>query len=324
MEKEMLLQTKKSFQTDHISGNRKSFWGKLLYQRELLFIAAPFVVLVLIFNYFPLWGWIMAFQNYKPSLGVLGSPWVGLENFRRLFAYSDFYRALRNTLAISGLKYIMGFSSTIILAILLNEVRNLFMKRVVQTVSYLPHFVSWVVAANIVLTALSPNNGIINDMLLRLHIISKPILFIGNASYFWLIVALSDVWKEVGWGAIIYLAAMSGIDPQLYEAVSIDGGGRFTKIRYVTLPGIVPVIKILLIMNAGWILYAGMEQVLLLRNPTVTNVSQTLELFILTYGIQKFRYSFATAAGIFNSIVSMLLLFGANMISKKISGEKAF
>ncbi|WP_084295086.1 ABC transporter permease [Caldanaerobius polysaccharolyticus] len=303
--------------------SRKIFYKKLREQKELVFIVLPFLILLLIFSYIPLWGWIMAFQDYKPALGIRGSQWVGLQNFKMLFEDATFYQAIRNTLGISLLKYVIGFVSSITLAVLINEVRNIKFKKTVQTISYLPHFVSWVVAASIVLNVLSPE-GIINDILLKLHVVKESINFMGIPQLFWPIMAISDMWKEVGWNSIIYLAAMTAIDNELYEAASIDGAGRLRKIFSITLPSIVPTIKILLILSAGWILNAGFEQVFLLSNPMVIDYSQTLELYVYNYGIPMGRFSFATAAGIFNSVVSLVLVTFANRLSKAVSGESAF
>ncbi|HEX3045603.1 MAG TPA: ABC transporter permease subunit [Bacillota bacterium] len=293
-------------------------------QKQLLFITVPFLLFILVFNYLPLWGWIMAFQNYKPYLGISGSSWVGLEQFKLLFSDSEFFMGIRNTLAISCLKLVLNTSCAITLAILLNEVRISFFKRTVQTISYLPHFVSWVVAANLVYVALSPDGGIINELLLKFHLIKEPIMFMGENKYFWGIAALSEVWKEVGWGAIIYLAAMTSIDPELYETASIDGAGRIRRIFAITIPGIMSTIKILLVLNIGFLLNAGMQQIYLLQNSSNVEVSRILEIYILHYGIRMGRYSYATAAGIFNSIVSITLVFTANRISKRIDGEKLF
>lgn len=302
---------------------RKNFFKKLSQQKELVLIVLPFLILLLIFSYVPLWGWIIAFKNFNPAIGISNSPWVGLENFKMLFEDPTFYQSIRNTLGISILKYFLGFFSSITLAVLINEVRNMKFKKTVQTISYLPHFVSWVVAASIVLDVLSPD-GVINQLLLKFHIIKQSINFIGVPHLFWPLMALSDMWKEVGWNSIIYLAAMTAIDNELYEAASIDGAGRIRKIFSITLPSIVPTIKILLILNAGWILNAGFEQVFLLSNPMVIDYSQTLELYVYNYGIPMGRFSFATAAGIFNSVVSLAMVTLANRISKALSGESAF
>ncbi|HYH05190.1 MAG TPA: ABC transporter permease subunit [Bacillota bacterium] len=303
---------------------RNPFLQKIIDQKQLLLITLPFLLFIIIFNYLPLWGWIMAFQDYKPYLGISGSAWTGLEQFKLLFSDSEFFFGLRNTLAISSLKLVLNTFTAITLALLLNEVRNVFFKRTVQTISYLPHFVSWVVAANIVYTALSPDGGIVNEVLMRLHLVREPILFMAENSYFWGIAALSEVWQEVGWNAIIYLAAITTIDPELYESASIDGAGRLKRIFAITIPGIMSTIKILLVLNIGFLLNAGMQQVYLLQNSANIEVSQILEIYILNYGLKMGRYSYATAAGIFNSVVSVALVFAANRVSRRIDGERLF
>lgn len=308
----------------HPKGGReiRPFFKQLNKQRDLLFMCLPFVVLVFIFNYLPLWGWLMAFQNYKPHLGVRGSEWVGLKHFKDLFSDKSFWLVLRNTLAMSSLKLVFGFLSAIILAILLNELHVQWFKRTVQTISYLPYFISWVVAANLVMTALSPEGGIVNNLLMFLGVIDQPKLWLGVPRYFWWIIVFSDMWKNVGWNAIIYLSAMTSIDPELYEAANIDGAGRLKRIWHITLPGIRPVFTVLLIMNLGWILNAGFEHQLLLMNPIVREVAEVIDIFVLRYGMNMGRYSFATAAGIFKSVVSIIMLVVADLVVQKLNGDE--
>jgi len=191
----------------------RTFWHRVKQQKMLIFMTIPFLVHVIIFRYVPIWGWLMAFQNYWPGKSILQQTWVGLENFRLLFNDAVFYQVLRNTLAMSIIKLVLGTVSSIILALMLNEVRIMWFKKSVQTISYLPHFISWVVAANLVRDALSTDGGIINEVLMRLGIIKQPIMFLGIPALFWWIIGVSHVWKEVGWGAIIYLAAIAAIDP---------------------------------------------------------------------------------------------------------------
>lgn len=307
--------------TNNRKAARQDFIRRCKKQKILIIMSSIFIVYVFIFNYLPIWGWLMAFQEYKPGLGISKSQWVGLKQFKLLFTDNNFINVMRNTLGISALNIIFGYLTAIILAIFLNEVKNIGFKRIVQTISYLPHFVSWVVAANIVMWALSTDNGIINTILLKLHLIKDPILFLGLPQYFWGIITASNVWKEVGWNAIIYLAAMTAIDPSLYEAASIDGAGRIKRILHITIPGIWPTVRILLIMQCGWILNTGFEQILLLQNPITFKTSDVLDTFTLRYGISMGRYSFAAAAGIFKSVISIILLLTANGISKKVSGE---
>lgn len=304
-----------------VANKQRSFWRKLADQKQLLVLSIPFMLLIFVFNYVPIWGWLLAFKNYTPGTGIMSSPWVGLKNFKEVFADPDFFVALRNTLAISGLKLVFSFASAITLAVMLNEVKNVLFKRTVQTISYLPYFVSWVVAANIVFMSLSPDDGIINQVLVWLHLIKEPIAFMGLKQYFWMIAALSNVWKTVGYSAIIYLAAMTSIDPSLYESAAIDGAGRMRRIFSITIPSIMPTIKILLILNIGWIMTSGFEQIFLLGNASVEEVSRTIEIYVYNYALKYFRYSFGTAIGIFNSLISLILVLVANAISKKIDGE---
>src|SRR5690554_172771 len=300
----------------------RTFWHRVKEQKMLIFMTIPFLVHVIIFRYVPIWGWLMAFQNYWPGKSILQQTWVGLENFRLLFNDAVFYQVLRNTLAMSIIKLVLGTVSSIILALMLNEVRIMWFKKSVQTISYLPHFISWVVAANLVRDALSTDGGIINEVLMRLGIIKQPIMFLGIPALFWWIIGVSHVWKEVGWGAIIYLAAIAAIDPTLYESAMIDGAGRLKQMWYITLPSIRPTISVLLIMNLGWVLSAGFEQQYLLQNGRVIDYARVFTIYELDYGIKMMRYSFATAVGIFRSVVSLILVFSANQLAKRWGQER--
>jgi len=301
---------------------RKTFWHRVKQQKVLILMTIPFLVHVIIFRYVPIWGWLMAFQNYWPGKSILQQTWVGFENFRLLFNDPVFYQVLRNTLAMSVIKLVMGTVASIVLALMLNEVRIMWFKKSVQTISYLPHFISWVVAANLVRDALSTDGGIINEVLMSLRIIKEPIMFLGIPTLFWWIIGISHVWKEVGWGAIIYLAAIAAIDPTLYESAMIDGAGRLKQIWYITLPSIRPTISVLLIMNLGWVLSAGFEQQYLLQNGRVIDYARVFTIYELDYGIKMMRYSFATAVGIFRSVVSLILVFSANQLAKRWGQER--
>lgn len=297
------------------------FWSTFLQQKYLYMMAIPFIIWAFIFNYLPLWGWTMAFQKYKPGKSFFDQKWVGLQYFRELFQDEQFFNALRNTLAMSIMGLLAGFIIPIIFAILLNEVRQQTLKRFVQTVSYLPHFVSWVVAAGIITKMLSTDNGAVNDLLMSLHIINEPIQFMAKGQLFWGIVTASDVWKETGWNTIIYLAAISGIGPELYEAAKVDGANRLQQAKNITIPGIRTTIIILLIISIGHLISIGFEKQFLLGNNLVRDYSQTLDLYALNYGLGMGRFSFGTAINIFNSVVSVILLFVANGIFKKITKE---
>ncbi|MCX7720883.1 MAG: ABC transporter permease subunit [Dictyoglomus thermophilum] len=290
-------------------------------QKYLILMIFPFVVWLIIFRYIPLWGWITAFQNYKPGIPIFQQQWVGLKYFKEMFSDPEFYLVMRNTLAMSLLGLIFGFPLPIILAILINEIRHNTFKRTVQTISYLPHFVSWVIVASIVHAMLAPD-GVVNYALLKLGLIKQPILFFGEPKYFWWIVVFSDIWKELGWNTIIFLAAMTAINPELYEAAEVDGASRFRKIWHITLPGIMPTVIMILILSIGNIINIGFERQFLLRTSAVRNVSDVIDLYALDYGIRAGRFSFGTAAGIFKSVISLILLFSANKVSKKVTGHK--
>ncbi len=300
----------------------ENFWRKVKNQRALIIMSVPFLAHLIIFKYVPIWGWIMAFQNYWPGKGLFQQMWVGLDNFKFLFRDPVFYQVLRNTLAMSIIKLVFGMVSSITLALILNEIRLGFFKKTAQTISYLPHFISWVVAANLVRDTLSTDGGIINELLLNLHLIKEPIMFLGIPKLFWWIIGASHVWKEVGWEAIIYLAAIAAINPNLYEAAVIDGAGRLKRIWYITLPSIKPIIIVLLIMNMGYLLSTGFEQQYLLQNGRVIDYARVFTIYELDYGIKMMRYSFATAVGIFRSVVSIILVFSANYLAKILNQER--
>ena len=303
---------------------KKNLFKRMTKQKTLIIMSIPFLIYVFIFNYLPLAGWAMAFQKYKPAKGLFDQTWCGFEQFKFLFSDPTFFKVVRNTLAMSLINLTLGFICSIGFALLLNELRNLLAKKFIQTVSYLPHFLSWIIVTGIVADVLSTDGGIINQLLVSLNIINQPINFFAHTKYFWGIVGISNVWKEVGWGSIIYLSAITAISPDLYEAAEIDGAGRFQKMLNVTLPGIKSTIFILLIMNIGNILNAGFEVQYLLGNGLVQEVSQTIDIFVLKYGISLSNYSLATAAGIFKSLISVSLIFIANRFAKSAGEERLF
>ncbi|WNS43052.1 ABC transporter permease subunit [Paenibacillus sp. MMS20-IR301] len=297
-------------------------WSLIKNQKQLIWMSVPLLLYIILFAYVPVWGWTMAFQNYRPARAFSEQEWVGFKQFRFLFTDDNFLRVLRNTLAMGIINLVLGFVTAIVLALLLNEIRKVFWKRLVQTVSYLPHFLSWIIVTGIVATSLSINDGIVNIVLMKLHIISEPILWLSQGKYFWGIVGASHVWKEVGWNTIIYLAAIASIDPALYEAAEIDGASRYKKMRFVTLPGIKATIVILLIMSVGHVLEAGFEVQYLLGNGLVVDWSETIDIFVLKYGLAQGNYSLATAGGIFKTVVSVTLLLMANWTAKRLGEER--
>ena len=301
----------------------KAYFKALSKQKMLMLMSLPFLAWLIVFKYVPLWGWTIAFQKYRLGRDIFDQAWVGLDNFKFLFKEEQFYLVLRNTLVMSTINLVLGFVTAITLALLLNELRKILFKRVVQTISYLPHFISWVVAANIVQTTLAPE-GIFNVLLLQFNIIDKPVLWLGVGEYFWSILGITEVWKNVGWNTIIYLAAITSIDPTQYEAAEIDGASRIQKMLHITLPGIKSIIVILLIMNLGNILESGFEPQYLLGNGMNVEYSENLDIFVLKYGIQMNNYGLATAAGMFKTVVSFIFLIAANNIAKRLGESRLY
>ena len=301
--------------------NKKTKWMILSKQKMLILMSVPFVLYIILFRYVPLWGWTMAFQDYKPYKSFSQQTWVGLKWFVQLFTEKEFLLSLRNTVGMSLISTALGYITAIILAVFLNEVRYIGVKKFVQTVSYLPHFLSWVIVTSLVANVLSVEDGILNDILLWLGIVKQPVQWLAVQKYFWHIIGWTYVWKEVGWNTIVYLGAMTAIDPCLYEAAQIDGCGRLRKIWHITLPGIKPTIIIMMIMSAGHILDANFEMPYLLQNGMIQDVAETIDIYVLKYGFKLSRYGLATAAGIFKNAVNILLLIIANTIAKK-SGEE--
>ena len=296
---------------------RKTF----VNQRDFLFMSVPVVLYVVLFTYVPLWGWTMAFQTFKPSKPFWEQEWVGFQWFEYLFSDDSFFRIMRNTLAMSGINLVLGFVSAIGLALILNEMRLMFFKRLAQTISYLPHFLSWVVVSGLVATMLA-SDGIFNQILMNLGLIKKPLLWLGEPGAFWWIVGFANVWKEVGWNTIIYLAAIAAIDPALYEAAEMDGCNRYQKMWYITLPSILPTIMVLLIISIGFIMESGFEVQYLLGNGMNQDYSQSIDIYVVTYGLNLGNFSLATAGGMFKSVVNIILLLSANHIARKLGQER--
>ena len=312
--------------------NKVSKWHKLGKQKMLILMSVPFVLYVILFRYIPLWGWTMAFQQYKPGAKFSEQTWVGIKWFKELFkSYNastneyiwnlEFLRSLRNTVGMSLISTALGYITAILIAVFLNEVRVIGIKRFVQTVSYLPHFLSWVIVTGLVANVLSVEGGTLNNILQALHLIKKPIQWLSTPKYFWHIIGWTYVWKEVGWNTIVYLGAITAIDPCLYEAAQIDGCGRLRKIWHITLPGIKPTIIIMLIMSAGHILDANFEMPFFLKNGLIQDVANTIDIYVLKFGFNLFNFSLATAAGMFKNAVNIILLLFANWLAKR-SGEE--
>ncbi|AEE95923.1 ABC transporter permease [Mahella australiensis] len=294
----------------------QSFVRYFMQNKWLYILLIPGMAFFIIFNYIPMYGIVIAFKDFDVVKGIGASPWIGLENFRYLFKSQDFYEVFRNSLLISLYRLIWGFPAPILLAIMLNEVKNITFKRTVQTIVYLPHFISWVVIAGIVFNFLSPSNGIINYIITEVFG-GKAIPFLQKPEYFRSIIVISDIWKETGWGTIIYLAAMAGIDPELYEAAIMDGASRMQRIRYITLPGIIGTITVLFILRMGSVLRNGFEQIFLLYNPLVYEVADVFETYTYRVGLLEGRFSYSTAVGIFQSVIGLILILTTNKLAKK-------
>ena len=284
-------------------------------QRGLLVMLLPCLLVLIIFSYVPMIGLVIAFKNYSMADGILGSPWIGLENFQRLFSNPDFPRAFRNTIVISFLRLVFGFCSPLILALMLNELRITWYKRGVQVLTYLPYFFSWVMLGGIFLMLFSIN-GPINAVLKTVGI--TGISFLGSDKWFIVILIATGIWQVVGYGAVIYLAALAGISPTLYEVAAIDGAGRWRQTLHITLPCLVPTMVVLFILSLGHILNAGFDQIYNMYNPLVYDVADILDTYVLRRML-SFDYDLATAAGLFKSVIGLLLIVSANWITRRFS-----
>lgn len=293
-------------------------------QFQLQSMIVPCALFTLVFSYLPMGGIIMAFQDYNIFKGFFGSRFVGLKQFEQFFLDPNVLLALKNTMGMNVLGLVLGFPIPIIFALLLNEMRNLRFKKLTQTISYLPHFVSWAIFGGLIITILNPDSGFLNQVLIWLGVIKDPVLFIAKPEYFWFIAVLSGILKEFGWGSILYIAAMAGINPELYDAGIVDGAGRFNLMRYITLPSIAPTMIIMLIFAISYITSSDFDRSWILMNPLNASSSEVLATYTFKLGIQNMRYSFATAIGLTQSIVSIILLVSANFVAKKASGSSLF
>ncbi len=293
----------------------------LVNQRELWIMLIPVLLYFILFKYLPMGGVIIALQRYSPFKGIAGSPWVGFEYFRQFFTSIYFGRVLRNTLMIGLFDLVFGFPAPIILALLLNGLRNKAFKKVTQTVTLLPHFVSYVVVAGIALNMLSPSTGVVNAFRMKMGLDS--IYFMQESKYFWGIFTGIRIIKESGFAAIIYLAALTAIDPTLYEAARCDGASRPQQLRYVTLPGIIPTIIIMFIIKVGKIISISFEQVLLLQNDVILDTSEVISTLVYRRGLVNADYSYATAVGLFETFVALVLVLSSNALARRMKSESS-
>lgn len=298
---------------------QKSLFKYIITNKWLYILLLPAVLYLLIFNYLPMFGIVIAFQDFNMVKGIFHSDFIGLENFALLVKEPRFYEVFVNSVILSFYNLIFGFPMPIVIAVLLNEVKQDFFKRFVQTVSYLPHFISWVVISGMLINYLSQSNGMVNFVIEKLG--GEKIPFLMSPKYFRGVIVVADIWKECGWGAIVYLAAMSNLDQQVYEAALIDGANRFQRMRYITVPGIMSTVITMLILRMGTIMNNGFEQIFMLQNLRNIEVSEVFETYTYKQGLMLGNFGYSTAVGLFKSVVNFFLVIATNWISRKV-GQK--
>lgn len=300
---------------------RSRLWRKLWTDRYMYFLALPGMAFLLLFEYVPMYGIVLAFQDYNPFAGILHSDFVGLAHFERLFKHPDFWLVLRNTLVISLLNLILFFPTPIVLALLLNEVRAGAFQKAVQTIIYLPHFVSWVVICSLTITLMN-SEGILTQLV---HWMGFPKLqLLLDTRLFWGMITLQSIWKEAGWGTIIFLAALAGINPELYEAARVDGANRWQQMRAITIPALMNTVVVLLLLRIGHIMSLSFDQLFIMGNPMVSSVAEVFDTYVFKAGVLQGNFSFAAAVGLFKSLVGLVLILGSNFVAKKTSDNYLF
>ena len=307
-----------------IAANRRHpFLTSLIEQREMWHLCVPIIAWVLLFCYYPMYGLLMAFVNYTPGKQIWECGFVGLKYFKQFINGNDFWRILRNTLAMSGLNITVGFIAPILFAFMLNELGNPKVKKLVQTASYLPHFISWVVAGTMVTTVLG-TDGVVNDVLLGLGVTKTRIQFLQKGEWYWWIITIVNIWKSLGWSAIIYLSAMAGVSEELCEAGAIDGMGRLGIAIHITLPAILPTIVLLWIMQVGNVLSAGFDQHLIIGNTITQRYWEVIDTYTYRYGVQNGYYSLGTAVSLMKSVIGFVLVLITNAIARKVGDVGLF
>jgi putative aldouronate transport system permease protein len=311
------------------AGKRKGYKlsHDLRTQTELVVMIWPGILFIIVFNFFPLFGLLMAFKSYDPISGIKGiftSPWNHFDNFLLIFQSFQFWPMVKNTLGINLLGSLVGIPVTLLFAMLLNEITSTRFKSMIQTVTYLPHFLSWVIYGGLFITLLNPQEGVVNFLLVHLHLVSKPIQFLADPGNFWGLAIVTNLLKDLGWGAILYLAAMAGIDQSLYEAAAIDGAGRFKRMLHITLPGILPTLMILIIFAVSGMLNNNFTQIYVLQNSLNISASQVIDTYVYQTGLQQFQFAAATAIGLMKSALALVLLVGANYASNKLTKSGLF
>ena len=303
-----------------VNKKKKSSWKGYITHWQLVLMFLPVIFALVMFHYIPMYGIIIAFKNFKLSKGILGSEWVGLLQFQKMLKMPSFKEVFGNSIKISLLKTLFGFPAPILLSLLINEINSMPFKKTVQTISYLPHFLSWVVLGGLFRNFLSPSTGFVNDIIKAFG--GEPIFFIADPKYFVGVLIVTDIWKGVGWGTIIYLACIAGISPELYEAAKVDGANRLQRMLHITLPGLIPVISIQFILHSGSLVNAGFDQIFNLYNENVYRVADIIDTYVYRKGLIDQQYSFSAAVGLFKNIISFALVLMTNVIVKKLnSGE---
>lgn len=315
----------KQLQSDSpvVVSTRQRILRKIWRDRFMYLLILPGALFFLIYRYVPMLGIVIAFQDYSPFLGFSGSEWVGLQHFRDIFSSAEIGRVLWNTLSLSMLQILFAFPAPIILALLLNEMRSELFKRFIQSIVYLPHFLSWVVVVG-VFTIFLRGDGIVNDILKQVFGMNQSIGFLTNPDFFRPLIVLQVIWKEIGWGTIIFLAALAGVNPEIYEAASVDGANRWRRMWHITLPALRATIVIMLILRLGSVLDSGFEQIFLMLNSFNRDIGDVLDTYVYTKGVRQSDYSFATAVGLFKGVVGLVLVLGSNYIAKRMGEEGVY
>ena len=298
---------------------KQNLLNQIIKNRYIYVLAVPTVIYFIIFKLMPMFGLVIAFQDYSPAKGILGSPFVGFKHFMNLFRNKSFPFIVRNTLVINGLSLTLFFPLPILLSVMLNEVKHSKYKRVIQSILYMPHFMSWVIIGSLTFFIFSSDIGLLNKAFAAFG--KDKVLFLTNPNYFWAIITGQSIWREMGWGTILFLAALAGVDVQLYEAAIIDGAGRLKQIVYITIPALIPTIVILFILRIGNMFDVSLEQINLMQNPLVMNVSEVFDTYSYRTGIREGRYSIGAAVGMFKSVIAFFMVYAANKVIKKTGNE---
>ncbi|CAH1226932.1 putative multiple-sugar transport system permease YteP [Paenibacillus allorhizoplanae] len=311
----MHSETTSTMKISSVTKIQRTFFRNFIQNKWLYLMMVPGIAFYIIYKYIPMMGLLIAFQDYNIMKGIMGSPWVGFKHFETIFSSPDFYVLLRNTMVISLYKIVFGMLPDIAMALALNEIRSAWFKRTIQTITYAPHFLSWVIIYGLVMAFLATDSGLVNQWVRGSG--GESINFLTSNSWFRPLLVLTEIWKDTGFGAIIYLAALTGIDPQLYEAAIVDGAGRWKQIWHITLPGIRNVIVLLLLLKIGHILDAGFGQIYIFLNTRVYETGDIIDTWVFRRGLESMEFSFASAVGFFKSFVGLVLVLGANKLAKK-------